>query len=233
MPDDLNLSPLRDAFARGDLHTANQQAALILRQDPRNLEALRALGQIRLFQGLWAEAQAFAAQALQVSPDDHAALLLQARIFSAQGRSDDAIEVCDRILAAEPDSIDTRIARASVLERVGRIEEAMAVIEPLAGERGGNANLLARCLLRTGDTRRAVEIATEAAARPEVSTRERYHLLLLRAKGLDKLGEYDNAMAAAREAKTLIMPQGFDPAHFTGQVDALIGAYSRAAISRF
>ena len=232
MHDDTQLTPMRNAFARGDLNAANQLAEAVIHRDPANIEALRTLGHIRLFQGLWTEAQAYVTRAVQSGPDDHATLLLQARIFTAQGRSEEALAVCDQLLAAAPEAVETRVAKASVLERVGRAEEAIALIEPLADDRGGHANLLARCLLRTGDARRAVDLATSAAARTDTTPRERYHLLLLRAKGLDRLGDYADAMAAAREAKTLIMPQGHDPMHFTRQVDAIIGAYSRDAMPR-
>jgi len=220
-----------ESFRGGQLGVATQQAARLVRQDPRNLAAWRVLGHVKQFQGRLSEARACAARALEIAPADPESRVIAAGVEGALGRTEEAIAHCDRALASEPGMEAALSAKAGFLERAGRTEEALALVDGLGEPRPAAAEITAvRALQRLGRHGDALERADAALTRGGASDRRRYHLCMLRAKSLDALGRYGEALDAALEGNAAALPEDADPGGYARLADAALGAYTAESV---
>lgn len=231
---DSQASPLRSLLASGRLAEAFQLASQTVKSDPSNSEAWCVIGHIKLFQGLWDEAQACAERALSIDASDPEALLLYASAMGSVGRSADAIARCDEVLASNPAHDGALTAKAGFLERAGRTAETMDTLAKLQRPHPPSAAIVeVRLFLRESRFEDALAAAEAAIARDDMPPRRVYQLHMLRSRALDRLARYDEAFAAAREGNNLLRPEDASRNAYTLLADKVINAYSAEAIKRF
>jgi protein O-GlcNAc transferase len=98
----------------------------ILREHPRNFDALYLLGLLHGQNGRFEEAQAFTGEASRVNPMSADALFLRSYALGQLGREDEALSCLDRVIALNPNLPEPLLNRASALFRLRRYERAAA-----------------------------------------------------------------------------------------------------------
>ena len=86
---------------------------------------------VHLIQGHIADAEAMAAQAAKLAPDETGALLIRGELAARRGDLADALAIFTRADKLYPDNIAAMVGKASVLGELGRLEELEAALKPL------------------------------------------------------------------------------------------------------
>lgn len=231
------LQYMNQTMATRDFGRAKLLAEQIVKVDPRQVDALRVLGEITLLQGLWDEAREYADRAVAERPGDVNLMLLCSRVAQARGDSKATIEWCDKALSQKPGDPATLLTKASALERSGDWQQAEAILSPMMTSPTpppGASQVWAQVLLRKGDAEAASksidaglsQFTIFAPAPKPVQAR----MLFIKAKALDKLKDFDGAFKTALRAKaTAAVP--FDPAAYIAKVDSIIQTFSRDTLA--
>jgi tetratricopeptide (TPR) repeat protein len=114
-PETPSAAPLRLAFAEclledGRVAAAHEQLSLLLRDDPRDLAALRLMARVFARRGQFERARQTAEQALQLAPDDLRTLELAATLAFRAGDARRASSLARQILQSSPAG-DSPVAR--------------------------------------------------------------------------------------------------------------------------
>lgn len=127
-------SLLRTASSLGGAGKLAEAAAIyrqVLQQEPRNYDALHALGVIYYRSGQLKEAEQMMAQAVSVNPRAAAAFFDYACVLMSAGRFEEAQDRFNRAISIRPDFVEARGNRVHALMRLGRHPEALAESEHL------------------------------------------------------------------------------------------------------
>ena len=127
-------SLLRTASSLGGAGRLAEAAALyqqVLQQEPRNYDALHALGVIYYRSGRLKEAEQMMAQAVSVNPRAPVAFFDYACVLMSAGRFEEAQDRFNRAISIRPDYVEARGNRVHALMRLGRHPEALAESENL------------------------------------------------------------------------------------------------------
>ena len=111
-------------FERDDEQGARPWFETALKREPEFAEAMTYLARIDLNEGKIASADDLATRALRLHPDYETALLLQARIRQAQGRTEEELALYDRVIRDYDDPV-VMINLGLRLEDLRRIEDAL------------------------------------------------------------------------------------------------------------
>jgi tetratricopeptide (TPR) repeat protein len=87
----------------------------ILRDNPKNVDAIRMLGRIALAAKRHGDAERLFRRAVEIAPDFAGALSDLARLCREQNRFDEAIEYCERVVALEPSNAQSHFQLAGTL----------------------------------------------------------------------------------------------------------------------
>jgi tetratricopeptide (TPR) repeat protein len=126
------LSPERRLMAlaaehqkEGRLEEAERIYRRALRDNPRNVDALRLLALIAAKAGRPDDAEVMLRKAIEIAPDFMLAILDLARLFRDQERLAEALEALDRALVLEPAQPQAHFLRAATLARASFTPEAI------------------------------------------------------------------------------------------------------------
>lgn len=211
---------------------AKALAVQIVAADPRQPDALRALGEISLMQGLWDEARDYADRGVAERPDDPNFLALAARVAQARGDTPAALGWCDRLLAVRPGDPSSLLIKAAVLERSGDWQQAEQVLDSLRGSASpAAAQLRALVMLRKGAVADAVRVLDDALDRVDPTNAAAFaRLLFVKAKALDRLGAFSAAFdAAARAKRAIAVP--FQPGEYLAKIDEIVATFTRERLA--
>ncbi len=98
----------------------------VLRENPKNVDALRLLALIASDAGQADDAEAMLRRAVELAPDFLLALLDLGRLYKEQDRFADALACFDRMIALEPSQPQAHYQRAATLARASFTPEAIA-----------------------------------------------------------------------------------------------------------
>ena len=153
------LSPERRLMAlaaehqkEGRLEEAERIYRRVLREHPRNVDAMRLLALIAAKAERMDDAENLLEQAIAIAPDFMLAILDLGRIRKEQDRYGEALECFDRAIALEPSQVQTHFLRAATLARASFTNEAIAGYRHCLALRPGHAG----ALLGLGHTLNAV-----------------------------------------------------------------------------
>jgi tetratricopeptide (TPR) repeat protein len=160
------LSPERRlmAFAaehqkEGRLEEAERMYRHVLRQNPRNVDALRLLAQIASGADQFDDAERMLEEAIRIAPDFLLAILDLGQLCKEQDRYAEAITFFDRAIALEPNHVQAHFMRAATLARASFTPEAAAAYRHCLALRPRHAGALlglGHVLKATGDYAGAV-----------------------------------------------------------------------------
>ncbi len=142
------------------------EAALAVKPDDAGLNRLS--GEVLLYSGKKAEAEAAFRRAIELDPNDLAGYQNLARYLAITGRPQEVLETYESALARKPDSGTLQLVVGTLYEMQSKNQEAMAHYEEairLDPDLGVARNNLAYLLTEEGgDLDRALELAQEAKA---------------------------------------------------------------------
>jgi len=130
------LSPERRMMAHaaehqkeGRLEEAERLYRQVLREHPRNVDAMRLLAAIAANAGHADEAERLLERAISIAPDFLSAILDLGRLRKEQDRFTEALESFDRAIALEPDNPQAHFLRGATLAPAAFTYEAIAAYE--------------------------------------------------------------------------------------------------------
>jgi tetratricopeptide (TPR) repeat protein len=97
----------------------------VLRDNPRNVDALRLLAQVAAKAGRADDAEALLERAIEIAPDFIQALVDLGQLRKDQDRYGEALSCFDRVLALEPAHVQAHFLRAGTLARASFTHEAV------------------------------------------------------------------------------------------------------------
>ena len=170
------LSPERRLMAlaaehhkEGRLKEAEQLYRRVLRQRPRNVDAMRLLASIALKAGRADEAEQLLERAISVAPDFVAALLDLGLLRKEQDRFAEALECFDRAIALEPNDPKAHFQRGATLAPAALTHEAIEAYQKCLALRPTHVG----ALLGLGHLLKAVGRYDEAVASYDACIRQR------------------------------------------------------------
>jgi len=113
----------------GKLADAARLYEELLKTEPRNFDALHALGIIRYQTGRIEDAEKLIGAAVQAKPTAHDAHYNRGCLLQRLGRPDDAVAAFDRAIALKPDYMEALVNRAGMLSVLKRHDEAVLSLD--------------------------------------------------------------------------------------------------------
>jgi tetratricopeptide (TPR) repeat protein len=143
------LSPQRRDMAlaaehqkEGRLEDAERLYRQVLRQDPKNVDALRLLALIAIQAERPDEAERMLRKVIGITPDFLLAILDLGRLYKEQDRFAEALECFERAIALEPSQVQSHFLHAATLARASFTNEAIAGYRHCLELRPGHAGAL-------------------------------------------------------------------------------------------
>jgi tetratricopeptide (TPR) repeat protein len=157
-------------LAEGDLYGAERILRPFLAAHPRDIEAMRLLGQIGMQLDVLDDAEFLLESVLAFAPDYHIARYDYAQVLSKRHKHAAALEEARKLLAIDPSSRAFRTLYATACVGLGQHEEALRTYRDLVAETPEHAELhlsIAHALKTVGRQGQAIEAYRAAAlARP-------------------------------------------------------------------
>ena len=126
----------------GSAPGAEQIYRRVLRDNPRNVDALRLMALLATGADRADDAEAMLIEAVRIAPDYLLALLDLGQLRREQDRFAEALECFDRVLALEPDQPQAHFHRAATLARVSFTHEAIAAYRACLASRPSHLGAL-------------------------------------------------------------------------------------------
>ncbi len=202
------LSPERKDMAlaaehqkEGRLEEAERIYRRVLRDNPRNVDALRLLAQIASGAGHVDDAERLLQEALRIAPDFMLAILDLGQLYKEEDRHAEAIACFDRAIALEPSRFRAHFQRAATLARASFTPEAVAAYRHCLELRPTHAGAmlgLGHVLKAAGDFAGAVSSYEESRRRAPESGETYWSLANLKTYRFDDdtVAEMEKRMAA-------------------------------------
>jgi len=189
----------QERLAAGDLDRAAIHFRNVLRIEPKNAQALLALGRIHEERDDLARAFAAYREAAAAAPEWIEARTAYAVIALTRDRLDDVRQAADEIRAIDPAHPDGLALAAALALRAERLDEAEDLARRALATDPAHVNAtsaLAGVFNARGDTAGAIDVVDERFARHGVSV----PLALLKAQLLGSIGDTDGVATALEEA---------------------------------
>ena len=114
-PERRNLAHAAEHHKAGRFDEAERLYRIILRDNPKNVDAIRMLARIALAAKRHADAETLFQRAIELAPDFSGALSDLARLYKEQNRFGEAIAHCERVVALEPSNAQAHFQLAGIL----------------------------------------------------------------------------------------------------------------------
>ncbi len=149
----------------GDKDKARARVAELLREEPDDPSVLFVAGMLYRLDGLYEKALATYDRLLEVNPKDVVIVAFnRARVFTHQGRFDEALAEIDRGRAAEPEHPLLKTFLAVALFNQGMVDDAQALLEDVLRQNphfDGLMPLVGWCLSSRGQHEQARALVTD------------------------------------------------------------------------
>ncbi len=214
---------------------ARDMALGLLRRDGGSADLFLLLAAIHDQMGILTAGIGYIEQCLALAPQFPAAIVLRARLLHRQGRSSEAIAACDAGLALLPGNVELLLHKAETQDQSLQPAAALETLQPLLSQQTISpvaAGLAARAMHALGRHEEAIDWARRGAEDPTATAEVSRNNWMQVTKVYDRLGRYDEAMAAALKAHTR-SPGTFAPSAFMEQVESLIQTFSRSNVGQF
>lgn len=185
------------------------------------------------------KAREYAERSYKLQPDPQK-LLIAAQSYRAEGETDLAVKLCDRVIENHPLFANAgAVMKAGALEESGQFDDARAVITPLLERpdlpvqiRDGARFEWAKLLVQGKQYAEGNALIDEMLASPGMDNRNKRAYLHLKAKSCDRAKDFAGAFEAAKGANEIGKLE-FDPKLYTDQVSMLMENWSREAMQKF
>lgn len=226
------LQQAQKLLEQGLTHGARDLARKLVQLQPNQFEPQYLLAVIEQRSGNIPQAILRLEQCLKIKPNDTRAILALAHALDFVGRSDEAIALCERGLSIKPGEPAFILQKATTLDQCNRYDEAWETLQPLLDGRpisAEAAGVITRVLTGLGRHDEAIRWAETTVKDQRNTPVARRTLWLYLVKVYDKVGRYDDAMAACVAAHETVQVK-FDPAEFRRYNDSIIAAFSGSSL---
>jgi tetratricopeptide (TPR) repeat protein len=127
---------------RGDLTHAEDVLGDVSARNPTNIQALAALGQIRLARQNWTGALATADTIARLGNDRGVADQIRAAALAGQNKPDASVAALEKAHAAAPDAVQPVVSLVSTYIRLGKADKADALLQDMSKKYPENSQLL-------------------------------------------------------------------------------------------
>jgi tetratricopeptide (TPR) repeat protein len=127
---------------RGDLTHAEDVLGDVIARTPTNIQALAALGQIRLARQNWTGALATADGIARLGNDRGVADQIRAAALAGQDKPDASVAALEKAHAAAPDAVQPVVSLVSTYIRLGKADKADALLQEMLKKYPENSQLL-------------------------------------------------------------------------------------------
>jgi tetratricopeptide (TPR) repeat protein len=196
---------LRNAQALENMGRIREAAEAYTRAtalQPRNVVALSRLGLMLRSLNLLEESRDAFERALRVDPRHVESIVLLAAVYKNLRNPEKALELYERATWLDRREVRAHTGKAGIYEQLNRMDEGERAVRG-ALEADPNSpsarTMLARFLRRKGETERAAEMMRELLTQP-INDEARHRAGFELGRCLEKLGRYDEAFEAIREA---------------------------------
>jgi cellulose synthase operon protein C len=196
-------------ISNGEYRNAALEYSEVLKGDPRNFDAVLALGRTLVNWNLhrtsgqnWDQVDAVLARAQQLNPRDGRVLQLKAEMLAAQGKTKEAEWWLEQIHLENPNSAEGWVAKANLAARQGRIDQARQILEEAKAKLGDQVVLrLAQSVffVREMGVEAGPEIEKLAGGADAFSRDEKTRLWNGLVKNLLDIREYDRAKQICKQ----------------------------------
>ena len=191
---------------RGDYIQAINNLSKALRSAEEPLEVLNELARLCHEYGMHAQSIENCQKALEIDPENKTARFFLALAMADSTRFEEALMELEKLLPEEPDTAKILHAKASILERLGHDDEAHQIITSLMSQDSipdGVANVYARLCHKFDECDKALAMIHEILDKPDLELGIKSSLLFTLGRLQDRLHNYEEAFAAAKEANDL------------------------------
>lgn len=214
-------------YEAGRLQLAQELCESLIRGKKGPIEAFHLLGLVLMRREQTERALECFQQCARMRPNDPQFHYLMGKMLAMSARSEEALARYDWALTLDPEYVPAITWKAALLERAGRNDEARALLEPLLGtdrEDPEMQHIMAR--IEHGDKHyeRCVEICRREIDRPGQTLRLRQLLGFLLGRTYHRMGEYDKAFEAFREANAL-QQETFDLEGYTRAIEHCVEVF--------
>jgi tetratricopeptide (TPR) repeat protein len=183
--------------AQGQFPAALAAFDEVIRQHPEDMVAKTGRAEVLKTQGQYTAALAIFDEIIRQDPEDVVAKTGRAEVLKAQGHFAAALTAFDEVIRQHPHEPVTRNGRSCVLVALGRYDEALESLPttaPIAFEGWIAYHIKGMCLLRTGETAKALKIFNDGLQNCPFSLQTEYFrsalaLSWLRGQDFRKAGE--------------------------------------------
>lgn len=171
-------------------------------------------------------------EVMRLAPADSRGYSALARLLFETGKPEQAVELTERAMALAPQDLGLIIFRCFLHEVYGEFDEVLKRLRPLIASGVKHADiavLLNRMASTLRSEQEAVDYVTSVLNEPKQTKREKARLYFALCHLLDRLGRYDEAFAAARQANEYDRGP-YDPKGFGEFVDGRIRYFSPAKL---
>ena len=217
------------AFAQNDFLQAIHLCDECLRANLNDVNAWHLKGRCLTAGGLYELARKHLDNALLLSPNEATIMVSLGRLEVAQGDAEAALKWLNDTLQNHPECTEASLERGKLLERMG---EYTSALEDFRSINSGDAwadeaeRSIAQLHLHSEDFPKAVDQSQAIMDRSDNQSTVYRQAAFVQGKALDKLGEFDQAMAAWKKANANCQTN-FDRSEFLARIDAYIETYNQ------
>lgn len=230
----LQLAHAQDAIRRGDDAAAEILSEQVLSMSPRNPAASEVLSRVYARRGRYD----LAVRRIEPVVADHPHIYELQRTFAhylrRAGLHERAITLYEKLRRVRPDDPETLGGMCTSLVMTHECARVETLLEPefAAGRATPSMSVTyVRSVLDRNEDDRAAEAARQHLARPDLEETHKRRLNALLGRALERLGRFDDAFAAYREAAEHERVP-FDRARYRATIDALIAFFTTGWFER-
>lgn len=219
-----------ELLARGRSAEAREILSALARVARRAPEPHYQLGRLAVLDRDYEAAEAHLRTAAKLKPGEPAILALQAELFEAQGRTDEALAAFDALIARVPKAAKPRADKAILLQRLGDFEAAEREFREALrhNPREGELYRVFLASKKLGEDDPMIAEMEALYADPALPDEARMHLGFALAKAMEDTKRYDRVFGYLDTANGLqrrAFP--FDVAERLAEADAVVASVDR------
>ncbi len=215
---------------QGLVQGARDVATEVAAKFPSRAEPMFLLARIEQRHGNSHAAIQWLKKCLAITPDSLPVLSELAQTLHYEGRCLESIAICDRGLSLQPGELAFVLQKASAQDQRHDYAAAWETLQPVLTASAVPTEaigLATRVLGGLGRFDDAIVWAHRAVDQPQCPAKVKRNILFYLAKVYDKLGRYDDAMAACVAAHQCVRTS-FDADSFVRRVDGMIALFSQS-----
>lgn len=218
----------------GNAPAAETIANHLLKQNAKNVAAIRILALASSIRRDNAKAVALLKKCISMRPKEHTLYRDLGAVYLTGAKFDEGLDAYNRALKLVPDDPETVVGKADLLEKAGRFDACRESIERYINDGTATTpmfNIMARLEARQGNHDRAIELAMRDVNVPGKPAREVSMLWRIVGENYEKKGDYAKAFDAFQKSNSVFQAR-FNRQEMQEFADSMIAIFTRENLAR-